>query len=107
MEERKYLKEEDLMNVIMLIPKNTVYLTVIGKVVNDKGEVNKVESTFTLSDINEMRKDFLDNLDDDDYNGTYTFTEKGEAYYDLLSGKINKEEYEKLCEENGWNKEEE
>lgn len=107
MEERRYLKEEDLMNIIMLIPKNTIYLTVIGKVINDKGEVNTVTNTITLADINKMRKDFLDNLYDDDDNATFTLTEKGKAYCDLLSGKINKEEYEKLCEENGWNKEEE
>ena len=33
----------------------------------------------TLSEIQEMRKDFLDNLDDD-YDARYVLTEKGQEF---------------------------
>ena len=68
---------DDLMHIILEIPKSTIWMSVDAKVVDDEGTLQTMRTAFPLEDINAMRKDFLDNLYDDDYNATYVLTDKG------------------------------
>lgn len=68
---------DDLMHIILEIPKGTIWMSVDAKVVDDEGTLQTMRTAFPLDDINAMRKDFLDNLYDDDYDATYVLTDKG------------------------------
>ena len=68
---------DELMHIILEIPKGTVRMEVDAKVVDDDGALKVMKTKLSLEDINAMRKDFLDNLYDDDYTATYVLTDKG------------------------------
>lgn len=81
-EEKKYVEAEQ--NIIMLIPQNTTTLSVTATVMNPDGETFKCVANYGPSDIFDMRKAFLDNLYDDDYDAVYTLTDKGREYLNQL-----------------------
>ena len=69
--------------IILWIPKEAVGLYVEAKILDENDKVVKVKKTFSVSQIQKMRKDFLDNvIDGDDYDAVYCLTEK--ALEDLL-----------------------
>ena len=80
--EKTYVEAEQ--NIIMLIPPNTVHLSVTATVMNPDGETFKCVANYGPSDIFDMRKAFLDNLYDDDYDAVYTLTDKGREWLEQL-----------------------
>ena len=76
--------ELDLINIILPIPKQTVSMDLTVKVM-DGDTIQTVYKPFTISDIHDMRQDFLDNVEfGDDYNASYALTEEGERYLEEL-----------------------
>jgi len=85
MEEKDTLQPEDMMNIILKIPKSTVHLAVIATLVDDDGGISQVNASFPLEAINKARKDFLENVEDgDEYDVCYVLTEKGREYLKQL-----------------------
>ena len=72
--------ELEEINIILRIPKESVKLRVIAFIPdeNDDTKLTKVQTNISPSELREMRKNFLDNLIDDDYDARYVLTEKGE-----------------------------
>lgn len=68
---------EDQINIIMRIPRGTIAMEVTVKVQQDDGSFKEGVATLGVDDIFEMRKKFLDNLYDDDYDAIYELTEEG------------------------------
>ena len=69
------LEEE---NIILPIPVDTVQLELTARYLDGDGEVRSARATYKRSDIRQMRKDFLENVDDgDEFNVRYTLTDKG------------------------------
>ena len=76
--------ELDLINIILPIPKETVSMELTVKIM-DGDTIQTVGTHFTISDIHDMRQDFLDNVEfGDDYNASYALTEEGERYLEEL-----------------------
>lgn len=75
--------ELEEMNIILRIPKEAAALEVTALLVRGE-KVSKASKKLTLSDIQEMRQNFLDNLEDDDYDAKYVLTDEGRAYLDQL-----------------------
>lgn len=68
---------EDLIHIIIAIPKDTARLIVnAAMLVEDLNPVT-VEMEMSVSEIMQARKDFLDYVGDDEYDAKYTLTEKG------------------------------
>lgn len=67
------------MGIIMKIPKESVSMSVSVEIIDsdtDKKKSGSVE--FTKEDIDEMRKDFLENVEfGDEYDAVYMLTNKG------------------------------
>lgn len=85
MEENKREEIElDPINIIMQIPKETVSMELIVKIM--RGDIiQTVGKQYTIGDIHDMRQDFLDNVEfGDDYNASYVLTEEGERYLEEL-----------------------
>lgn len=76
--------ELDLINIILPIPKQTVSMDITVKVM-DGDTIQTVYKPFTISDIHDMRANFLDNVEfGDDYDAVYTITEEGKRYLEEL-----------------------
>ena len=84
MDENKKVLDCEVINIILEIPKDTAALQVTSVMVSPSGEVTQATAEFSADQVREMRKNFLDNLYDDDYNATYELTEKGRAYLEAL-----------------------
>lgn len=77
--------ELDLINIILPIPKQTVSMELTVKVM-DGDTIQTVYKPFTISDIHDMRANFLDNVAfGDDYDAVYTITEEGKRYLEALN----------------------
>ena len=72
-------------NIILKIPKGTCRLDVTAYIPQIKDEkIATAFKEFNQDEIFEMRRDFLDNLLDDDYDARYALTEEGKKYLDEL-----------------------
>ena len=77
--------ELDQINIILPIPKQTVSMDLTVKVM-DGDTIQTVYKPFTISDIHDMRANFLDNVAfGDDYDAVYTITEEGKRYLEALN----------------------
>lgn len=76
--------ELDQINIILPIPKQTVSMDLTVKVM-DGDTIQTVWKPFTISDIHDMRANFLDNVEfGDDYDAVYEITEEGKRYLEEL-----------------------
>lgn len=77
--------ELDQINIILPIPKQTVSMDLTVKVM-DGDTIQTVYKPFTISDIHDMRANFLDNVEfGGDYDAVYTITEEGKRYLEALN----------------------
>ena len=72
--------------VILWIPKNSIYVTMEVTLVDDDGETYKVKTKFNNDALITARKDFNEQVGDDEYYVKYVLTDKG---LDLLEGLKN------------------
>lgn len=72
------LPDEAIMYVIMPIPRAATKLKMKCKVIHE-GEKIDVVADYNIEDIQQFRKDFLDNVGDDEFNVRYTLTDQGKA----------------------------
>ena len=70
--------------VILWIPKNAIHATMEVTLVDDDGETFKVKTKFNNDTLVEARKDFNEQVGDDEYYVKYTLTEKGLAMVEGL-----------------------
>ena len=70
------LPDDAIMYVIMPIPRAATKLKMKCKVIYE-GEKHDVVADFNIEDIQQFRKDFLDNVGDDEFHIRYTLTDKG------------------------------
>lgn len=70
------LPDDAIMYVIMPIPRAVTKLKMKCKVIHE-GKKHDVVADFNIEDIQQFRKDFLDNVGDDEFNVRYTLTDKG------------------------------
>lgn len=76
--------ELDQINIILPIPKQTVSMELTVKVM-DGDTIQTAYKPFIISDIHDMRANFLDNVAfGDDYDAVYTITEEGKRYLEEL-----------------------
>jgi len=81
----------DEINIILKIPKGAVKLTVNAIIINENGELGKVSRDLSLTDIQDARTAFLNNVDDgDDYDVVWSLTDKGKKMLDELEESILK-----------------
>lgn len=81
--------ELDLINIILPIPKETVSMELTVKIMHGN-TIQAVGKQFTISDIHDMRQDFLDNVEDgDEYSVRYVITEEGKRYLEELKHEDN------------------
>lgn len=69
--------------VILWIPKNSIYATMEVTLVDDDGETYKVKTKFNNDALITARKDFNEQVGDDEYYVRYVLTDKA---LDLLEG---------------------
>lgn len=69
--------------VILWIPKNSIYATMEVTLVDDDGKTFKVKTKFNNDVLVEARKDFNEQVGDDEYYIKYVLTDKG---LDMLEG---------------------
>ena len=72
--------------VILWIPKNSIYATMEVTLVDDDGETYKVKTKFNNDALITARKDFNEQVGDDEYYVRYVLTDKA---LDLLEGSKN------------------
>ena len=72
------LPDDAIMYVIMPIPRAVTKLKMKCKVIHE-GEKHDVVADFNIEDIQQFRKDFLDNVGDDDFNVRYVLTNQAKA----------------------------
>ena len=72
--------------VILWIPKNAIHATMEVTLVDDDGETYKVKTKFNNDALITARKDFNEQVGDDEYYVKYVLTDKG---LDLLEGLKN------------------
>lgn len=72
--------------VILWIPKNAIHATMEVTLVDDDGETFKVKTKFNNDALITARKDFNEQVGDDEYYVKYVLTDKG---LDLLEGLKN------------------
>lgn len=78
--------ELDEYNLIIKIPRESIKLDIKAVFLDDNDELTTVCKTLKLSDIQEARKDFLDNVEDgDDYDARYCLTDKGREWLEEFS----------------------
>ena len=76
--------ELDQINIILPIPKQTVSMELTVKIM-DGDTIQSVCKPFTISDIHDMRQNFLDNVEfGDDYDALYGITEEGKRYLEAI-----------------------
>lgn len=63
--------------VILWIPKNAIHATMKFTLVDDDGETYKVQTKFNNDVLVEARKDFNEQVGDDEYYIKYVLTDKG------------------------------
>ena len=86
---KEILLEE--INIILKIPKGAVKLTINATIMNDNGELEKVGRDLSLTDIQDARTAFLNNVDEgDDYDAVWSLTDKGKKMLDELEESILK-----------------
>ena len=86
---KEILLEE--INVILKIPKGTVKLSINATIMNENGELEKVGRDLSLTDIQDARTAFLNNIDGgDDYDAMWSLTDKGKKMLDELEESILK-----------------
>ena len=74
----------DTRPVILWIPKNAIHATMEFTLVDDDGEIYKVQTKFTNDELVTARKDFNEQVGDDEYYAKYVLTEKGLAMLEGL-----------------------
>jgi len=72
--------------VILWIPKNSIYAKMEVTIVDDDGNTFKVSTKFNNDALITARKDFNEQVGDDEYYVKYVLTDKG---LDLLEGLKN------------------
>ena len=72
--------------VILWIPKNSIYAKMEVSIVDDDGNTFKVSTKFNNDALITARKDFNEQVGDDEYYVKYVLTDKG---LDLLEGLKN------------------
>lgn len=73
--------ELDEYNLIIKIPRESVKLEIKAVFLDDNDELATVCKTLKLRDIQEARKDFLENVEDgDDYDARYVLTDEGREW---------------------------
>lgn len=72
--------------VILWIPKNSIYATMEVTLVDDDGETFKVKAKYNNDALITARKDFNEQVGDDEYYVKYVLTDKA---LDLLEGLKN------------------
>lgn len=78
--------ELDEYNLIIKIPRESIKLEIKAVFLDDNDELTTVSKTLKLSDIQEARKDFLENVEDgDDYDARYVLTDKGREWLEEYS----------------------
>ncbi len=83
-------------NLIIKIPRESIKLEIKAVFLDDNDELTTVCKTLKLCDIQEARKDFLENVEDgDDYDARYVITDEGRKFLESLKNAANcKEESE-------------
>ena len=69
--------------VILWIPKNAIHATMKFTLVDDDGETYKVQTKMTNDGLATARREFNEQVGDDEYYVKYVLTDKG---LDLLEG---------------------
>ena len=78
--------ELDEYNLIIKIPRESIKLEIKAVFLDDNDELTTVYKTLKLCDIQEARKDFLENVEDgDDYDARYVLTDKGREWLEEYS----------------------
>ena len=72
--------------IILWIPKNAIHATMEVTLVDDDGETFKVKTKFNNDALITARKDFNEQVGDDEYYVRYVLTDKA---LDLLEGSKN------------------
>lgn len=72
--------------VILWIPKNAIHATMKFTLVDDDGETYKVQTKMTNDGLATARREFNEQVGDDEYYVKYVLTDKG---LDLLEGLKN------------------
>lgn len=72
--------------VILWIPKNAIHATMKFTLVDDDGETYKVQTKFNNDVLVEARKDFNEQVGDDEYYIKYVLTDKGLDMLERLKG---------------------
>lgn len=72
--------------VILWIPKNAIHATMKFTLVDDDGETYKVQTKMTNDGLATARREFNEQVGDDEYYVKYVLTDKG---LDLLEGLEN------------------
>ena len=68
-------------NLIIKIPRESIKLEIKAVFLDDNDELATVCKTLKLRDIQEARKDFLENVEDgDDYDARYVLTDEGREW---------------------------
>lgn len=81
--------ELEEMNIFLRIPKEAVRLEITAQVINENGELMKVSTKLSVSDIRDRRQEFLDNVEDgDDYDARFVLTDEGREYLRGLAASL-------------------
>lgn len=76
------------MNIIIKIPRNAVMLNATISFLDGNGEVLKASKIYDVTEINQCRQDFLDNVEfGDDYDASFVLTDLGMEYLESLGKK--------------------
>ena len=70
--------------VILWIPKNSIYAKMEVTIVDDDGKTFKANTKFNNDALVTARKDFNEQVGDDEYYAKYVLTEKGLAMLEGL-----------------------
>lgn len=77
--------ELDEMPIIVKIPKDAALVELNITMLDEHGDLMRVQRCLSASEIRECRQDFLDNVEfGDDYDAMYTLTDEGRAYAEKL-----------------------
>ena len=82
--------ELDEMNIFLRIPRNTIFLDVNAKIMNDSMTIQEVHRDMPISEIIEARNNFLEYVEGgDDYDARYALTENGKEFMREMSEKYD------------------
>ena len=72
-------------NLIIKVPRESIKLEIKAVFLDDNDEMTTVCKTLKLCDIQEARKDFLENVEyGDDYDASYVITDKGREWLEAF-----------------------